>query len=150
MTGNRTSLFRDHRGFTLLELMAVILILGILAAWVAPKFIGQTESAKLTAARLQIESLAAALKFYRLENGKYPTSQQGLLALVERPEAGAPKWRPGGYLEKGAVPKDPWGNDYVYVSPGVHDDFDLTSLGADGQGGGDGNNRDINSWESDQ
>ncbi|MFH2097986.1 MAG: type II secretion system major pseudopilin GspG [Pseudomonadota bacterium] len=150
MTRKPASLLRDRRGFTLLELMAVILILGILAAWVAPKFIGQTESAKQTAARIQIESLANALKFYRLDNGRYPTTQQGLMALVERPDSGAAKWRAGGYLEKGKVPRDPWGNEYLYVSPGVHDDFDITSLGADGQGGGDGDGRDINSWETDE
>ncbi|MBW1989994.1 MAG: type II secretion system major pseudopilin GspG [Deltaproteobacteria bacterium] len=146
----RPATLRDSRGFTLIELMAVVLILGILAAWVAPRFIGQTESAKLTAARVQIESLSNALKFYRLDNGRYPTTQQGLEALVARPESGAPRWRPGGYLEKGVIPKDPWGNPYVYVSPGVHDDFDLSSYGQDGQPGGEGDARDINSWEIDQ
>ena len=100
-------------------------------------------------ARLQIESLETALKLYKLDNGDYPTTEQGLQALVEPPAAGAlpNQWRQGGYLEKGKVPKDPWGRDFVYMSPGINGDFDLSSLGADGEQGGEGKNADINSWE---
>jgi general secretion pathway protein G len=99
--------------------------------------------------RIQIESIETALKLYRLDNGEYPSTEQGLEALVEPPTAGQlPKaWRKGGYLEKGKVPKDPWGNDYIYLCPGLHDDFDLMSYGADGEPGGEDNNADINSWE---
>jgi general secretion pathway protein G len=95
--------------------------------------------------------MATALKLYKLDNGAYPTTEQGLQALVEAPSSGnIPKnWRKGGYLEKGKVPKDPWGNDFVYLSPGIHDDFDIISYGADGASGGEDTNADINSWESD-
>ena len=98
---------------------------------------------------MQIESLETALKLYKLDNGAYPTTEQGLRALVEAPAAGnlAKNWRQGGYLEKGKVPKDPWGNEFVYVSPGSHGDLDLICLGADGEPGGEGVNKDINNWE---
>jgi general secretion pathway protein G len=98
---------------------------------------------------MQIESLESAVKMYKLDNGSYPTTEQGLKALVETPTVGnLPKnWRQGGYLEKGKVPKDPWDHEYVYVSPGSHGDFDLSSLGADGEPGGEEFNKDINNWE---
>jgi len=143
--------FRDwpkqkSRGFTLIELMVVIVILGILAGLVLPRFMGRTEEAKKTKARLQIENLEGALKLYKLDIGTYPTTEQGLEALVQKPSTGTvPKnWREGGYLEKAKVPEDPWGRPYVYMSPGIKNrDFDLRSLGADGEESGEGENADI-------
>jgi len=142
---------KDERGFTLIELMVVIVILGILAGLIIPRIMGRPDEARRAKARMQIESLETALKLYKLDNGNYPTTEQGLQALVEPPAVGPPakNWRQGGYLEKGKVPKDPWGNDFVYVSPGAHGDYDLSSLGADGEPGGEGKNQDINSWELD-
>jgi len=139
----------DCRGFTLIELMVVIVILGILAGLIIPRIMGRPEEAKRLKANLQIESLETALKLYKLDNGMYPDTEQGLQALVEEPEAGTlPKnWRKGGYLEKGRVPKDPWGNEFVYLSPGVHGEYDIISYGADGVSGGDEKNKDINNWE---
>jgi general secretion pathway protein G len=133
-------------GFTLIELMVVIVILGILAGLVLPRFMGRTEEAKKTKAKLQIENLEAALKLYKLDIGTYPTTEQGLEALVQKPSSGAvPKnWREGGYLEKTKIPEDPWGRPYVYISPGIKNrDFDLKSMGADGEEGGEGENADI-------
>ncbi len=139
----------DCRGFTLIELMVVIVILGILAGLIIPRIMGRPEEAKRLKAKLQIESLETALKLYKLDNGMYPDTEQGLQALVEEPEAGTlPKnWRKGGYLEKGRVPRDPWDNEFVYLSPGVHGEYDIISYGADGVSGGDEKNKDINSWE---
>ncbi len=139
------------RGFTLIELMVVIVILGILALYVAPKIMGRPDEAKQVKARMDIVSLETALKLYKLDNGFYPSTEQGLSALVQPPQSGQiPKrWKEGGYLEKNQVPKDPWGNDFVYLSPGNHDEFDITSYGADGVAGGEGKDRDINSWEVD-
>jgi general secretion pathway protein G len=133
-------------GFTFIELMVVIVILGILAGLVVPRLMGRPEEAKRTKARMQIESLETALKLYKLDNGFYPSTEQGLQALVQKPEAGQvpSKWRKGGYLEKGKVPDDPWGNEFVYLSPGVHDDYDIVSYGADGvQGGEEDKDRDV-------
>ncbi len=142
---------RYNLGFTLIELMVVILILGLLAGIIAPRLIGRTDEAKQTKAKVQIENLSTALKLYKLDNGSYPTTEQGLQALVQPPETGnTPKnWRQGGYLEKGKVPKDPWGNEFIYLSPGTHGDFDIISYGADGVPGGEGKDKDINSWEID-
>ena len=139
----------NARGFTLIELMVVIVILGILAGLIVPRIMGRPEEAKQLKARLQIESLESALKLYKLDNGSYPDTQQGLQALIERPDTGKipPKWKEGGYLEKGKLPQDPWGGDFIYLSPGVHGEYDLTSYGADGVPGGEGKNKDINSWE---
>ena len=136
-------------GFTLIELMVVVVIIAILAGLIIPRFMGETDKAKQAKAKMQIESLESALKMYKLDNGSYPTTEQGLKALVEAPTVGnLPKsWRQGGYLEKGKIPKDPWDNEYIYVSPGSHGDFDLSSLGADGEPGGEGANKDINNWE---
>lgn len=134
------------RGFTLIELMVVIVILGILAGLVLPRFMGRTEEAKRTKARLQIENLESALKLYKLDNGAYPTTEQGLDALVKKPSTGMVpnSWREGGYLEKSQIPPDPWARPYVYLSPGVKNkDFDLKSLGADGEEGGEGENQDV-------
>lgn len=140
---------KGSRGFTLIELMVVIVILGILAGLIIPRIMGRPDEARQAKARIQIQALETALKLYRLDNGNYPTTEQGLKALVEPPTVGtlAKNWREGGYLEKGKVPKDPWGNDFVYLSPGTKGDFDLLSLGADGEPGGDGKNKDITNWE---
>ena len=139
----------NGRGFTLIELMVVIVILGILAGLIVPRLMGRPEEAKQLKAKMQIESIETALKLYKLDNGNYPDTEQGLQALVEQPETGnvPKKWREGGYLEKGRVPKDPWGNDFVYLSPGVQGEYDLISYGADGVPGGEGKNQDINNWE---
>ncbi len=139
----------NERGFTLIEIMVVIIILGILASYVAVRLTGQTEEARRTQARVQIESLETALALYKLDNGSYPSTEQGLQALVEPPTVGnlPRKWREGGYLEKSKVPSDPWENEYIYLSPGIHDDFDISSYGDDGAQGGEGKDADINSWE---
>ena len=138
-----------QRGFTLIELMVVIVILGVLAGLIVPRIMGRPEEAKQTKARIQMESIETALKLYKLDNGVYPSTEQGLEALVESPTVGdLPRaWRSGGYLEKGKVPKDPWGNPYIYLSPGIHADFDLVSYGSDGQPDGEGKNSDIRNWE---
>ena len=139
----------DNQGFTLIELMVVIVILGVLAMWVAPKIMSRPEEAKQVKARLDIQNLETALKLYKLDNGLYPTTEQGLQALVEKPETGTVpiKWKQGGYLEKGRVPKDPWSNEFVYLSPGLKGDFDIISYGADGVPGGENEFKDINNWE---
>ena len=139
----------DCRGFTLIELMVVIVILGILAGLIVPRIMGRPEEAKQLKAKMQIESLETALKLYKLDNGMYPDTEQGLQALIEEPETGiVPKnWRKQGYLEKGRLPKDPWGNEFLYLSPGTHGDYDIISYGADGVPDGEDKNRDINSWE---
>ncbi|KJS29349.1 MAG: general secretion pathway protein GspG [Desulfatitalea sp. BRH_c12] len=140
----------NNKGFTLIELLVVMLILGLLIGIVGPKLMGRGDDAKVSAARIQIESLSSALKMYKLDNGRYPSTEQGLEALVAPPQSGdvPKKWRKGGYLEKGKVPQDPWLNDYVYMSPGANGDFDLMSYGADGVAGGEDYNKDINNWES--
>lgn len=139
----------DCRGFTLIELMVVIIILGILAVYVAPKIMSRPGEARQVKARLDIQNIENALKLYKLDNGSYPSTEQGLLALVEKPETGTSpkKWKSGGYLEKSRVPKDPWGNEFIYLSPGLKGDFDLISYGLDGVPGGEEENRDINNWE---
>lgn len=140
---------RNRNGFTLIEIMVVIVILALLAALVGPKLMGRTDDAKITDARVQIKNMETALKLYKLDNGNFPTTEQGLAALVTKPTVGIiPKnYKEGGYLESQKVPKDPWGNDYLYVSPGEHGDYDLFSFGADGAKGGEGKNADIASWE---
>jgi general secretion pathway protein G len=142
-------LIKNVRGFTLIELMVVIIILGILAMYVAPKIMGRPDEARQVKARLDIVSLETALKLYKLDSGMYPGTEQGLQALVAQPETGIlpKKWRKGGYLEKNRIPKDPWGNEYIYLCPGVYGDFDIISYGADGVSGGEDKNQDINSWE---
>jgi general secretion pathway protein G len=138
-----------NQGFTLIELMVVLVILGVLAGLIVPRIMGRPEEARRMKAKIQIQSLETALQLYKLDNGNYPTTEQGLPSLVEAPAAGelAKSWREGGYLEKGKVPKDPWGNDYIYLSPGTRSDFDLISYGPDGVAGGDGKNEDINNWD---
>jgi len=139
----------DNRGFTLIELMVVIIILGVLAMYVAPKIMGRPGEARQVKARLDIQNLETALKLYKLDTGMYPTTDQGLQALVEKPETGnvPKKWKDGGYLEKSRVPKDPWGNEFIYLSPGLKGDFDIISYGLDGVPGGEKENKDINNWE---
>ena len=139
----------NQRGFTLIELMVVIVILGILAGLIIPRIMGRPEEARRMKARVQIESIETALKLYKLDNGSYPSTEQGLQALVEAPSVGQlPRaWRDGGYLEKGKVPKDPWDNEFIYLSPGVNSDFDLISYGADGEPGGEDKDKNINNWE---
>jgi general secretion pathway protein G len=132
------------RGFTLLELLVVVVIIGLLAGLVAPKYFDQVGKSNTRIARAQIDALEKALDQYRLDMGTYPTSDQGLQALVAKPNA-AEKWQ-GPYLKK-AVPPDPWGRAYLYRGPGEHGDYDLYSLGADGQPGGVGENIDVASWE---
>jgi general secretion pathway protein G len=129
--------------------MVVIVILGILAGLIVPRIMGRPEEAKQLKAKMQIEGLETALKLYKLDTGAYPDTEQGLTALVEKPETGdvPKKWREGGYLEKGKIPKDPWGNEFVYLSPGVQGEYDIISYGADGVAGGEGKNADINNWE---
>lgn len=145
----KTNVCRDPRGFTLLEILIVITILGILASLVAVKLMDRPGEARALKAQMDIQTLETALKLYKLDNAFYPTTEQGLMGLVEQPTTGRipTKWREGGYLEKGVLPKDPWGNDYLYLSPGVHNrDFDLWSYGADGEEGGEGEEADVTNW----
>jgi general secretion pathway protein G len=135
------------RGFTLIEILVVIVILGILAGLIVPRVMDRPDQARVVAAKNDINGLMNALKLYRLDNGTYPSSDQGLQALVKRPEAGdIPRnWKSGGYLDK--LPKDPWGNEYQYLNPGINGEIDVVSLGADRQAGGEGYNADIGSWD---
>lgn len=139
----------SSRGFTLIEVMVVLVILGILATLVVPKIMGRPDEARIIAAKQDINSIGQALKLYRLDNQSYPTTDQGLQALVTKPTAppAPPNWKTGGYLDR--LPKDPWGNEYKYISPGVKNtnDMDIISLGADGAPGGEGNDADIGNWE---
>jgi general secretion pathway protein G len=135
---------RDNSGFTLVELIVVVIIIGLLAGLVLPQFIRQEEKAKLKATRAQIELFATALDTFRLDVGRYPTSEEGLQALRQKP-GGIERWD-GPYLKKD-LPLDPWGKPYNYKSPGDHGPYDMVSFGADSVPGGDGDNRDITSWE---
>ena len=143
----------NSKGFTLIEIMVVIIILGLLAGLVLPKFLGQEEKAKIEVAKTQIRALESALDAYKLDNGFYPETDQGLDALIKKPEAGRipAKWREGGYLKPARIPKDPWGKDYDYKSLGSEGkegrEYEITSYGADGEPGGEGNNADIESWK---
>jgi len=146
--GRRRDFLRRDSGFTLIELMVVIVILGILAAIIAPRIIGRTDEAKVTEAKVQIKNFETAVKLYKLDNGRYPATEQGLNALISKPTAGIiPRnWRKGGYLENNKIPLDPWGNPYIYASPGLHGDYDILSYGADGVRGGEGFDSDVESW----
>lgn len=137
--------WRYHRGFTLLEILVVLVILGLLASLVGPQVFKQLSSSKTKTAALQIEELSAALDLYRLEVGSYPSTSEGLQALIERPSSGS-NWN-GPYLKKKVIRDDPWGNAYEYIFPGEQGEFDLISYGADKKAGGEGENRDIVSWE---
>ena len=137
---------RRARGFTLVEIMVVVVIIGILGALVVPKLLGRTGEARVTAAKTDIATMSQALKLYKLDNQRYPSTEQGLQALVTKPSSGpsANGWKDGGYMEK--LPKDPWGNAYQYLSPGIHGEVDVFSFGADGQAGGTGEDADVGSW----
>ena len=137
---------KRNDGFTLIEIMVVLIIIGLLAGIVVPKLMGRTEEAKRTKTAVQIKNLQSSLDLYKLDSGVYPSTDQGLQALVEKPAVGEipNNWKEGGYIDK--IPKDPWGSNYVYISPGVHGDYDLYSYGADGEEGGEGRNADIQSW----
>ena len=132
-------------GFTLIELMVVIVIIGVLAALIVPNVLERAEDAKVTAARTDVNNLMQALKLYRLDNNRYPTTDQGLQALVTKPSTDPvpTNWKP--YLDK--LPSDPWGHPYQYLNPGVKGEVDVMSFGADGQPGGEGKNADIGSWQ---
>lgn len=138
---------KRNRGFTLIEVLVVVAILGILAAIVVPRIMDRPDEAKRVAARADIGAIVQALKLYRLDNGFYPSTDQGLGALVQRPttQPVPGNWKQGGYLER--VPRDPWGGDYQYLSPGVHGEIDVFSLGADHARGGEGNGADIGNWD---
>ena len=135
-----------QRGFTLLEVMVVVVILGILAVLVVPKIISRPDDARVVAAKQDIASLTQALKLYRLDNQRYPSTEQGLQALVAKPDTSPIplNWKVGGYLDR--MPKDPWGNPYQYLNPGLHGEVDIVSFGSDGEPGGEGNDADIGSW----
>lgn len=135
------------RGFTLIEIMVVVVIMGILAALVVPKLMGRADDARITAARQDIATLMSALKLYKLDNQRYPSTEQGLQALISKPTSGpsANGWKSGGYIDK--LPNDPWGNPYQFLSPGVKGEIDVFSFGADGQAGGSGNDADVGSWD---
>ena len=135
-------------GFTLVEIMVVVVIIGILGALVVPKLMGRTGESRVTAAKVDIATLMQALKLYKLDNQRYPTTEQGLKSLIEKPTTGPSSngWKAGGYVEK--LPKDPWGNPYQYLSPGVKGEVDLFSYGADGQPGGTGEDADVGSWDN--
>ncbi|MBI5660283.1 MAG: type II secretion system major pseudopilin GspG [Nitrosomonadales bacterium] len=138
---------KSSSGFTLIEVMVVVVILGILAALVVPRIMSRPDEARIVAAKQDIASVAQALKLYKLDNLRYPTTEQGLQALVKKPSLPPepPNWKGNGYLER--LPKDPWGNPYQYLQPGLHGEFDLSSLGADGAPGGENNDADIGSWD---
>jgi general secretion pathway protein G len=137
------------RGFTLIEIMVVITILGILAALIVPRVVGRTDDARITAAKQDIGAIMQALKLYRLDNGRYPTTEQGLRALIERPSTDPQptNWKQGGYLERSSIPKDPWGKEYQFLNPGLRGEIDVFSFGRDGQSGGEGPDGDIGSWQ---
>jgi general secretion pathway protein G len=144
---NVIAYLRRSRGFTLIELLVVITILGILAALIVPRVMDRPDQARTIAAKADISAIIGALKLYRLDNGTYPSSDQGLAALTKKPERGdIPRnWKPGGYLEK--LPVDPWGTDYQYLNPGIRGEVDVFSFGADRKPGGEGFDSDIGSWQ---
>lgn len=143
----RTEAGRRQRGFTLIEIMVVIAILGILAALIVPKIMSRPDEARRIATKQDIGTVMQALKLYRLDNGRYPSQEQGLNALIQKPATDPipNNWKEGGYLE--CLPNDPWGNAYKYLNPGVHGEIDVFSYGADGKEGGEGNDTDIGSWQ---
>jgi general secretion pathway protein G len=138
---------RRESGFTLIEIMVVLVIIAILSALIAPQILGRVDEARVTAAAQDIQTLGTALDFYRMDNFRYPTTDQGLEALVKKPDDPTVRnWRPEGYLKAREVPKDPWDNEYRYIFPGSRGAYDLYSLGADGEPDGEGHDADIGSW----
>ena len=139
-----------HAGFTLIEIMVVVIIIGLLAAVIVPQFLGRVDDARVTKAKQDVQAMQTALTMFKLDNYVYPSTDMGLKALAQKPDATTVKnWRPGGYLQH--VNKDPWGNDYQYQLPGTHGgEYDLYSLGADGKPGGEGYDADIGNWNLDQ
>jgi general secretion pathway protein G len=150
MNHRNTRRARRQRGFTLIEIMAVVIIMGLLAGIVGVAIFGQLDTARVNTTRTQMKQLEAALSFYQMDNGRFPSTDQGLRALVEQPSVGqaARNYRPGGYLQGGQVPTDAWGNEYLYEFPGSNnpEGFDLWSLGADGQPGGSETDADVGNW----
>lgn len=145
---SQTRIHKFQRGFTLIEIMVVVIIIGILAAIVAPNVIGRVDDARVTTAKSDIATIAGAMKLYRLDNFSYPRTEDGIEALVTQPnDQAARNWKAGGYLER--FPKDPWGTEYQYLNPGNHGALDIYSFGADGKPGGDGFDADIGNWDSD-
>jgi general secretion pathway protein G len=142
---NKTRSPRRGRGFTLIELMVILVIIGVLAALIVPNVLDRADDSRVTAAKNDVNNLMQALKLYKLDNQRYPSGEQGLQALLSRPTSGpqAPNWRP--YVDK--LPTDPWGRPYQYLSPGLHAEVDVLSLGADGTPGGEGANADVGSWQ---
>lgn len=137
---------KKNQGFTLIEIIVVVVIIGILASFIAPKFLGRTDEARVVKAKSDIQQIQSALNLYKLDNYVYPTTDQGLQALVEKPSSDPipNNWKDGGYLQK--LRKDPWQRDYLYLNPGEHGEVDIYSLGADGVEGGEGFNADIGNW----
>ncbi len=139
----------NRKGFTLIEIMVVVIILGLLAGLVLPKILGREEEARISSAKVQIRNLESALDGFKLDNGFYPLTEQGLEALIKKPEVGRipTRWKEGGYLKPARIPKDPWGRDFVYFSPGNQGrEYEIISYGADAEPGGEGKNADIESW----
>ena len=146
MTERSTRPARVEAGFTLIEIMVVVVIIGLLAAAIVPQIMGRLGQAEVTRARQDIRGIETALNVFRLDNYRYPTTDEGLQALVTNPgEAAAPNWQRGGYLK--SIPMDPWRRPYIYLNPGQHGEFDIYTLGADGQDGGEDNNADIGNWD---
>jgi general secretion pathway protein G len=145
MTTLQSPARRPVRGFTLIELMVVLVIIGVLAALIVPNVLDRADDARVTAARTDVNNLMQALKLYKLDNQRFPTADQGLDALIRKPTTGtvSPNWKP--YLDK--LPADPWGRPYQYINPGVQGEIDVFSLGADGQPGGEGKDAEIGSWQ---
>ncbi|MBT8087397.1 MAG: type II secretion system major pseudopilin GspG [Gammaproteobacteria bacterium] len=144
---NRARRHGYQQGFTLIEIMVVVIIIGILAAIVAPNVIGRVDDAQITKAKAEISNIENAMKFYRLDNFAYPSTEQGIEALVTKPtDPSIRNWKPGGYLDR--LPKDPWGNPYQYLNPGNNGEIDIYTLGRDGRPGGEGLDADIGNWET--